>query len=107
MKALKLLIGILFLAGTFTAGCATDKSVINQAAQTNTQLDKAFVTDAQVVNYFQQIGDRIIAAAKELDAQGFGPKTHKEGDSSWMFTKDIKFHLVNSKTLNAFTTGGD
>jgi len=106
MNTLKLLV-VFALTTILATGCATDKAVISQASQTNQQLDPAFVTDPQVVAYFGQIGDRIIAAAKELDAQGYGPKSHKSNDNSWMFTKDIKFHLVNSKTLNAFTTGGD
>ena len=45
-------------------------------------------------------------AAKQQDAQHVGPPTHfQSGESNaWMF-QGIQFHLVSSKTLNAFTTG--
>src|SRR5439155_11118719 len=97
----------LLVLGLLAGGCATDQSVISQANNMNSQLKPALVEDPEVTSYFQKVGDRIIASAKELDAQGFGPKTHKQGDNSWMFGKDMQFHLVNSKTVNAFTTGGD
>ena len=36
------------------------------------------------------------------------PKSHtKGGDNAWMFSDEMRFHFVNSKTLNAFTTGGN
>jgi len=89
------------------AGCATDRQVIRQAEDTNTQLEPAIMNDAELAGYLQQIGERIVAAAKETDAAHQGPKTHFAGeDNSWMFEKG-EFHLVNSKTLNAFTTGGE
>ena len=35
-------------------------------------------------------------------------KIEASGESrDWMFSKDVRFHFVNSKTLNAFTTGGE
>src|SRR5882724_1015260 len=61
----------------------------------------------ELSTYLQQIGDRVIDAAKDLDAEGYGPATHKKEDNAWMFSNRMKFHLVNSKTLNAFTTGGE
>jgi len=98
-----------FLLGVMLAGvgCATDKSIIDQATQTNAQLAPAIVTDPQLANYIQQVGNRIIAAGKEMDRQHIGPSTHfKEGeDNTWMF-QDMKFYLVKSDTVNAFTTGG-
>ena len=37
-----------------------------------------------------------------------GPKSHfTDEDRDWMFSKKMEFHFVNSKTLNAFTTGGE
>src|SRR5206468_6585679 len=57
--------------------------------------------------YLQNVGDRIISSANELDKQGFGPASHKTGDNSWMFSNKMQFHFVNSKTVNAFTTGGE
>ena len=71
------------------------------------QLEPAVIEDPELANYLQQVGDRIIASAKELDRQGYGPKSHKSSDNSWMFGDKMKFHFVNSKTLNAFTTGGE
>src|SRR5438445_11825513 len=42
-----------------------------------------------------------------MDQQHFGPKAHQKESSQWMFSSNMKFHFVNSKTLNAFTTGGE
>ncbi len=94
----------LLVGGT---GCvASDKNTIAQASAFDTGLKPAQIQGAQTNEYLQQIGQRIIAAAKELDKEKIGPREHfKEGDNSWMF-QDIRFQLVNSKTLNAFTTGG-
>ena len=93
---------------TLLGGCMpSDQSVIAQADQMNTQLTPAVMNDAQLSNYLQSVGNRIIAAAKELDAQHIGPPAHFQGDNTWMFGQDMKFHFVNSKTLNAFTTGGE
>jgi predicted Zn-dependent protease len=95
-----------FLAAIL-AGCASDKSTIQKAAAANDQLAPAVMTDPELSAYVQSIGNRVIAAAKVYDANGLGPKTHKKGDNTWMFTSRMQFHLVNSKTVNAFTTGGE
>jgi len=94
-----------WLAGAL--GCvASDKSTIQQASAFDTGLKPAEIREAQNNAYLQQIGDRIVAVAQQLDKQGYGPKTHfKEKDNSWMF-QDLHWELVNSKTINAFTTGG-
>jgi len=97
---------LLLVAAILTTGCATDAKVIAQASQTNSQLAPAIMSDPELASYLQQIGDRIIASAKQLDAKGFGPSSHKSGDNAWMFSGDMKFYFVNSKTVNAFTTGG-
>ena len=89
------------------AGCASDKSTISKAAAANDQLQPAILTDPTLSAYIQQVGNRIVASAKWYDAKGEGPSTHKKGDNSWMFSDRMKFHLVNSKTVNAFTTGGE
>ena len=101
------LIGILLVAGSLTTGCATDAKVIDNAAQMNTQLAPATMSDAQLSGYLQAVGDRIIASAKEMDAQGYDVGGHKSGDNAWMFSNKMQFHFVNSKTVNAFTTGGE
>src|SRR5690242_2650412 len=89
-------------------GCnpaSRDQSVIASAQQFNTALQPAEINNSDLNNYLQTIGGRIVAAAKEADARGYGPKSHKQGTDAWMY-QDIEFRLVNSKTLNAFTTGG-
>ena len=88
-------------------GCASDKSTINNAVAANSQLEPAIIEDPALSAYIQQVGDRVVTAAKWYDAKGQGPDGHKKEDSAWMFSKDMKFHLVNSKTVNAFTTGGN
>jgi predicted Zn-dependent protease len=89
-------------------GCASDKQVISQAAEVHQGLQPAVITDPQLARYIQQIGDRVIASARQLYQQGYGPAAKdKSDDSSWMFSNAMQFHLVASDTLNAFTTGGE
>jgi predicted Zn-dependent protease len=108
MKMLKILIvPMLVLAGLFSSGCATDRQVISQAAGMHNQLEPAVIEDPDLAGYLQRVGERIIATAQELDRQGYGPKSHRKEKSDWMFGQDMKFHFVNSETLNAFTTGGN
>jgi predicted Zn-dependent protease len=101
------------LVGVGLAGCATDRQVIAQSAQENQELAPAVIQDADIKNYLDSMGRRIVEAAKVADANHAGPPAHfKKGeDNSWMFDgwwqNDAGFHLVNSKTLNAFTTGGN
>lgn len=99
---------LLLLGAVMNTGCAVkDKSIIDQATQTNEQLQPAIVTDPQLASYIQRVGDRIVAAGKEMDRQKIGPEAHfkKDEDNSWMF-QGMKFYLVKSETINAFTTGG-
>ena len=86
------------------AACATDRQVIEQARGVHTELEPAVVEDPQLSAYLQEIGDRIIEAAGETQT---GAKRKGSEEDAWMFSKDMRFHLVNSKTLNAFTTGGE
>jgi predicted Zn-dependent protease len=96
-----------------STGCSLfapkDQSVMAQAADEHKALQPAVMEDPQLSSYLQQVGDRIIAAAQELDREHVGPPAHfdKSQDNKWMFSNQMKFHLVNSKTLNAFTTGGE
>jgi predicted Zn-dependent protease len=92
---------------TGLTGCASDKSTIQKASLANDQLAPAVIHDQQLADYLQTLGNRVIAAARVYDSNGQGPKSHKKGDASWMFTSRMQFHLVNSKTVNAFTTGGE
>ncbi len=60
--------------------------------------------EARLKSYVQQIGQRIVFAAKDYYAQ----MPNKPADSSeWMFTKSIQFHLMNNRTLNGATAGGE
>lgn len=87
-------------------GCATDKTIRAQATDYHRELEPAVLTDTELRDYLQQVGDRVVAAARELHAKKVGPKSAFSDDSGWMFSQE-KFHLVNSSTLNAFTTGGE
>ena len=89
------------------AGCANDAQVINQAADAHTQLKPAVMRDPELSGYLQEVGDRILDAGKQMAQQGKVPKSFKSEDADWMFSNRVKFHLVNSPTLNAFTTGGE
>ena len=97
---------VLFFAAFVVGGCAKDAQVMQAASGMHQQLEPAVIEDPQLASYLQQVGDRIISSAQELDKQGYGPKSHKSENTGWMF-KNMKFHFVNSKTMNAFTTGGE
>jgi predicted Zn-dependent protease len=96
---------VALLATSLAIGCATDKSIIAQAADTHKQLEPAVMTDSQLAGYVQQVGDRVVKSARELVQNGYKKDRIYAQDPSWMFD-DVQFHLVNSETLNAFTTGG-
>ncbi len=86
------------------ASCVSDRQVIAQANEQHMSLSPAVMANPDLDRYLQAMGDRIIDAAKEYDTQ----HVEKGGESrDWMFSKDMQFHLVNSETLNAFTTGGE
>jgi predicted Zn-dependent protease len=92
------------------AGCAvTDRQVMANAEQMHGSLQPATIRDQRLANYLQSVGERIVAAGREADQQKKGPKQHfdKGQDDRWMYSDQMQFHLVNSKTLNAFTTGGE
>src|SRR4051812_27787149 len=91
-----MVVPLLALAAAFGTGCANDKQVISQANQVHQSLEPAVITDPELSNYIQKVGDRIIAAAEELDKQGFGPASHKKEKADWMFDRGgMKFHFVN------------
>jgi predicted Zn-dependent protease len=53
------------------------------------------------------IGRRIIEGAQAFNKDpNKGDDKRNKADNSWLYEGNIQFHLVNSKTLNAFTTGG-
>jgi predicted Zn-dependent protease len=102
---------ILVALSTFGAlgvsGCATDRQVIAQADDTHKQLQPAVIEDPMLHDYLQALGTRIVQSAHALSDKGYGPKSHFKDNNDWMFSDKMQFHFVNSKTLNAFTTGGD
>jgi len=93
---------VLMLVVVLLGGCATDRQVIAQANQFHNSLEPAVIDDPRLAEYLQAIGDRIIAAAAKVRSED-----RRGEDSAWMFSKDMRFHFVNSKTINAFTTGGE
>lgn len=86
-------------------GCATDKQVIAQANDLHSGIKPTVINDPEVATYVQKVGDRIIAAAKEMAAED--QKANKGEDRTWMFSNAMQFHIVASDTVNAFTTGGE
>ena len=99
------LTGLICIGVLNTVGCASDQQIVAQANDMHKQLDPAIITDPVLNRYIQELGDRAVNEARRMAADGLGPEAQFSEDSTWMFT-DVKFHLVNSKTLNAFTTGG-
>src|SRR3954452_23197581 len=99
----------LFTLSLVTTGCSvTDRQIIDQADQAHSGLKPAVINDRELADYIQSVGDRIVEAAKEADRNKIGPASHfKDENRDWMFSKKMEFHFVNSKTLNAFTTGGE
>jgi hypothetical protein len=94
-------------------GCAgqavspTDKTLIAEADQLHARLAPSVVDDRdpRLKRYFAQIAARITAAAKDLDQQGV-IQSRGEGAKSWMFGREVEFHLVNSELPNVFPAGG-
>jgi len=99
----RLLASLLLLAPL--AACASDRQVIAQADDVHHELEPAVIEDAELSGYLQRVGERVVVEAKKLSVEGFGPESHRKEDDAWMFS-EVKFHFVNSETLNAFTTGG-
>lgn len=102
-----LIVPLLALFTLVAGGCASDRQIIGQANQFHSGLEKAVIDDPVLTNYLQTVGDRIIAAAADLSKQGYGPEAHQKEGNEWMFNGSMKFHFVNSPTMNAFTTGGN
>jgi predicted Zn-dependent protease len=91
-----------------TTGCTvSDRQIVEQSDQFHNGLQPAVIRDPELDRYINRVGERIVAAAREAHEQEIGPKAHFGEESKWMFSDQMKFHFVNSKTLNAFTTGGE
>ena len=91
------------------AGCTvSDRQVVEQADQFHSGLQPAVIRDPALDRYINEVGQRIITAARAARREGIAPESQlKDEDSDWMFSDKMQFHFVNSKTLNAFTTGGE
>jgi predicted Zn-dependent protease len=98
---------ILALVLLGAGGCANDKKVMAAAEGAQQELKPAVMEDAELQAYLQKVGERIIQTAAAMDKEGFGPKSHTSEDNAWMFSDRMRFYLVSSKQLNAFTTGAD
>ena len=95
------------VALALSTGCTpSDQNVIAQANQVHGSLEPAVIRDPQVQRYMDEIGQRIIDGAIEYNEAGKEAKAQRGQDNSWMYNGGVRFHLVNSQTLNAFTTGG-
>jgi predicted Zn-dependent protease len=103
------LVTLLFVLVTIVGitGCATDRAVIGQAQQVHGSIEPAVMEDEVLNNYLTEVGNRIIEVAHEMSRQGYGPPAHFRDRQEWMFGPQMRFHLVNSGTINAFTTGGE
>ena len=102
-----------FLLLTGLTGCGgqavspSDQTLIREADQLHARLEPAVVEnrDPRLRRYLEQIGGRILSAAKELDQKGT-IKSSGEGSNAWMFGKDVDFHLLDSQLPSGFTSGG-
>jgi Zn-dependent protease with chaperone function len=101
------LAGIAFLF--FVGGCgartsAGDQALIEQAEALHRSLTPGIADDARLRGYMQQIGARLLAAAKDVMREQFSSKAVEESD--WKYSRDIQFHVAKSGIPNAFATGG-
>ena len=96
---------VLLLTAWTAIGCATDKKVIAQATEAHSSLKPALIVDAQLAGYVQKVGDRVVNSTRQVIQEGYKKDRIFAEDPQWMFDS-VEFHLVNSETLNAFTTGG-
>lgn len=103
-------LGRSILAGFLVSaiGCANDQGIKAQAQQAHSGLASAVVNEDEVNKYLQDVGGRIVAAARELNQEGYQrPKDYNTAQDSWMFGNEMKFVLVNNDKVNAVTTGGN
>jgi hypothetical protein len=97
--------GFLFLVG----GCGArtspgDQSLIEQGDALHRALAPGIVDEARLRGYMQQIGARLLGAARDVIKEQFSSRAVEEAE--WKFSKDMQFHVAKSNIPNAFTTGG-
>jgi predicted Zn-dependent protease len=99
------LVGLIGCAGQSVS--PSDQTLIKEADQLHARLEPSVIEtrDPRLRRYFEQISARILEAARELDQKG-QIKSQGEGSNTWMFSKDIDFHLVDSRQPSGFTSGG-
>lgn len=88
-------------------GCASratpgEQSLIDQGEALHQTLSPAMVEDARLKGYLQQVGARMLAAARDVMRERFSGKE----ESDWKYSRDIQFHVARSSIPNAFSTGG-
>jgi predicted Zn-dependent protease len=98
---LRILCALSLAATALLAGCASNpapaQEFVGQAQRLHdSALSQTIIPDNDLEDYIQQIGQRIIAAAREAAPD----KTASP------FFADVQFHLVDSAVPNVFTTGG-
>jgi hypothetical protein len=93
--------GLLLVAALLLSGCASNpapaQEFVAQAQRLHDDaLAQTIIPDNDLEDYIQQIGQRIIAAARDAAPD----KTASP------FFADVQFHLVDSPVPNVFSTGG-
>jgi len=93
----------------FVGGCGArtspgDQSLIEQGDALHRALAPAVVDDARLRGYMQQIGARLLGAARDVMKEQFSSRAVEEGE--WKFSREMQFHVAKSSIPNAFTTGG-
>jgi predicted Zn-dependent protease len=96
-------LGFLFLlTGSGSRTTPGEQTLIDQGNALHQKLSPAMVEDARLKVYLQQVGARMLAAARDVMREKFSGKE----ESDWKFSKDIQFHVARSSIPNAFSTGG-
>ncbi len=92
----------LLAGGCANSTSADDRALIDQSARFNEALAPAVIDQP----YIQALGQRLLTAGLALHGAHVGPPAHFQDASDWMFGPTMRFHLVDSPTSSAFTSGG-
>ena len=96
LRAFSLAAALLLLSGCASAPAPAREFVAQAQLLHDDALSQAIISDRDLEDYIQQIGQRIIAAASEAAPD----------KTSNPFFADVQFHLVDSDVPNVFATGG-
>src|SRR3712207_8673482 len=77
--------------------------IIDQADQAHSGLKPAVVEDRELASYIQEVGDRIIEAAREASRNNVGPKAHLDRKSTRLNSShaNISYAVFCLKKKNA------